>query len=159
MPSTPTEAKTFPVDGSTFVLETIERTAYRWAKYKPDGARQMGKPGRWQKQVWHGDYFKWENCEEPYGELSPPIEDGPISAAFNERPLLLSLVEDMAKALKPLSKVAEEFDRAETDRKNADPVWGYNNATVTYGDFRDALSALSRYTEFLRALSAQEGSK
>ena len=48
-------------DGSTFVTETIERTAYRWAKYKPDGARQMGKPGRWQKQVWSGDYFKWEN--------------------------------------------------------------------------------------------------
>lgn len=74
----------FPKDGSTFVLEAIERTAYRWAKYKPDGARQMGKPGRWQKQVWSGDWFKWENCEEPEGELSPPIEDGPISKAFKQ---------------------------------------------------------------------------
>ena len=75
----------FPQDGSTIVVESIDRTAYRWSKYKPDGARQMGKPGRWQKQVWSsGDWFKWENCEEPVGELSPPIEDGPISKAFKE---------------------------------------------------------------------------
>lgn len=76
--------QSYPKDGSTFVVESIDRTAYRWAKYKPDGARQMGKPGRWQKQVWTGDWFKWENCEEPTGELSPPIEDGPISKAFKE---------------------------------------------------------------------------
>lgn len=74
----------FPKDGSTFVVEAIDRTAYRWAKYKPDGARQMVKPGRWQKQVWSGDYFKWENCEDPVGELSPPVEDGPISKAFKQ---------------------------------------------------------------------------
>ncbi|NTG73252.1 hypothetical protein G6M02_07900 [Agrobacterium rhizogenes] len=73
-----------PKDGSTFVVESIDRTAYRWAPYKPDGARQMGKPGRWQKQVWIGDWFKWENCEEPVGEVSPPIEDGPISKAFKQ---------------------------------------------------------------------------
>lgn len=71
----------FPKDGSTFVVESIDRTAYRWAKYKPDGARQMGKPGRWQKQVWSGDWFKWENCEEPVGEIAPAMEDGPISSA------------------------------------------------------------------------------
>ena len=71
----------FPKDGSTFVVESIDRTAYRWAKYKPDGARQMGKPGRWQKQVWSGDWFKWENCEEPVGEIAPAMEDGPISGA------------------------------------------------------------------------------
>jgi hypothetical protein len=78
----------YPKDGSTFVTETIERTAYRWAKYKPDGARQMGKPGRWQKQVWSGDYFKWENCADPEGELSQPIEDGPISSALKAVPAL-----------------------------------------------------------------------
>ena len=71
----------FPKDGSTFVVESIDRTAYRWAKYKPDGARQMGKPGRWQKQVWSGDCFKWENCEEPVGEIAPAMEDGLISGA------------------------------------------------------------------------------
>lgn len=80
----------FPMDGSTFVVESIDRTAYRWAKYKPDGARQMGKPGRWQKQVWHGDWFKWENCEEPSGEIAPLTEDGPISAAFKGHTSLLS---------------------------------------------------------------------
>lgn len=72
----------FPRDGSSFILESIDRTAYRWAKYKPDGARQMGKPGRWQKQIWSGDYPRWENCEEPTGYLSSPFEDGPISAAL-----------------------------------------------------------------------------
>jgi hypothetical protein len=74
----------FPKDGSTFVVEVIDRTAYRWAKYKTGGSRQWPKPGRWQKQVWAGDYFKWENCEEPVGELSPLVEDGPISKAFRE---------------------------------------------------------------------------
>ena len=73
----------FPKDGSTFVVESIDRTACRWAKYKPDGARQMKKPGRWQKQVWSGDYFKWENCEEPVGQIAPDTGDGPISGAVN----------------------------------------------------------------------------
>lgn len=77
-----TERREYPKDGSTFITETIVRTAYRWAKYKPDGARQMGKPGRWQQQVWSGDYFKWENCAEPDGLISPPIEDGPITLAL-----------------------------------------------------------------------------
>lgn len=71
----------FPKDGSTFIVESIDSTAYRWAKYKTAGARQMGKPGRWQKQVWSGDWFKWENCEEPVGEIAPAMEDGPISGA------------------------------------------------------------------------------
>ncbi len=72
----------FPKDGSTFVVEYIDRTAYRWAKYKPQGAKQMGKPGRWQKMVVNGDWHRWENCEEPVGEISPPAEDGPITKAF-----------------------------------------------------------------------------
>lgn len=72
----------FPKDGSTFVVECIDRTAYRWAKYKPQGAKQMGRPGRWQKQVINGDWHRWENCEEPVGEISPAAEDGPITKAF-----------------------------------------------------------------------------
>lgn len=92
-------SETYPKDGSSFVTETIVRTVYRWAKYKPDGARQMGKPGRWQKQVWSGDYFKWENCEEPTGEISSPIEDGPISAAFNSHAALQDRVRRLEEAL------------------------------------------------------------
>lgn len=80
----------FPKDGSIFVTESIDRTVYRWAKYKPQGAKQMGKPGRWQKQVWHGDYFKWENCEEPSGEIAPATGDGPITKAFKDRALITS---------------------------------------------------------------------
>lgn len=75
---------TLPKDGSTFVVECIDRTAYRWTKYKPQGAKQMGKPGRWQKMVINGDWHRWENCDEPVGEISPPAEDGPITKAFKE---------------------------------------------------------------------------
>ena len=72
----------FPKDGSTFVVECIDRTAYRWAKYKPQGAKQMGRPGRWQKMVINGDWHRWENCNEPVGEISPLTDDGPITKAF-----------------------------------------------------------------------------
>jgi hypothetical protein len=58
----------FPKDGTTFVTEVVERATYRWTRYKPDGARQMGKPGRFQKMVWKGDFFKWGNAE-PEGYL------------------------------------------------------------------------------------------
>lgn len=73
----------FPTDGSWFALESIDRVVYRWAKYKPDGARQMGKPGRWQKQVWSGDYMKWENCDVPQGVLCENLTvEGPITRAW-----------------------------------------------------------------------------
>lgn len=101
----------FPKDGSTFVLESIDRIAYRWAKYKPDGARQMGKPGRWQKQVWNGDWFKWENCEAPVGELSPPIEDGPISKAFKQAGALEHWRQEVGKLHSQIAKLREENDR------------------------------------------------
>lgn len=55
---------------------TTQRTVYedyRWLPYKPDGVRQMKKPGRWQKRVWQGNYFRWANCKEPEGSL---IEEG-----------------------------------------------------------------------------------
>ena len=71
----------YPQNGSTFATESIDRVIYRWAKYKPDGARQMGAPGRWQRQVWRNNYFKWENCEPPTGVLAPIDSDGPITQA------------------------------------------------------------------------------
>lgn len=102
----------FPKDGSTFVVEAIDRTAYRWAKYKPDGARQMGKSGRWQKQVWSGEWFKWENCEEPTGELSLPIEDGPISAAFKSS---ASKDAEIAKLREECDELKAAINSAEID--------------------------------------------
>lgn len=68
----------FPKDGTTFVTEVVERATYRWTRYKPDGARQMGKPGRFQKMVWKGDFFKWENAE-PQGYLVQG-DVGPLQA-------------------------------------------------------------------------------
>ncbi|BCH54703.1 hypothetical protein RvVAR031_23130 [Agrobacterium vitis] len=89
----------FPKDGSTFIVESIYRTAYRWAKYKPQGAEQMGKPGRWQKKAWSGDWYKWENCEEPTGKISSLAEDGPITAAFNQVGSLKALNSELLSAL------------------------------------------------------------
>lgn len=42
-------------------------TGYRWVPYKPDGRRQMKKPGRWQRATEYG----WENDELPEGEWRP----------------------------------------------------------------------------------------
>ncbi|XHB99371.1 hypothetical protein ABWH97_00025 [Nitratireductor sp. ac15] len=59
----------YPKTGRWFTVEKVVHETYRWHPYKPQGAKQMGKPGRWQKMVWHGDFFKWENCEEPEGKF------------------------------------------------------------------------------------------
>lgn len=41
---------------------------YRYLAYKPDGARQMKKLGRWQRATEHG----WENADLPaHGEWAP----------------------------------------------------------------------------------------
>ncbi|CAN7395322.1 hypothetical protein [Neorhizobium sp. LjRoot104] len=101
--------ETYPKDGSTFVLESIERIAYRWAKYKPDGARQMGKPGRWQRQVWSGDYFKWENCGDPVGVLSPAEADGPISTAVNSFEAHKALISDRDAVISKLRSALSDI--------------------------------------------------
>lgn len=46
-------------------FSVVEQFAVRWEPYKPDGQRQMKAKGRWQRQVWRGDFFRWENCDRP----------------------------------------------------------------------------------------------
>lgn len=46
-----------PTDGT----EILVAVAYRYQTYKPDGARQMRKSGRWQAM---GE-FGWENAPAP----------------------------------------------------------------------------------------------
>ena len=65
----PVMSAEYPKDGSSFTTRFEVTETYRWKKYKPDGARQMGKPGRWQRMVWKGEYYTWENCEEPEGSI------------------------------------------------------------------------------------------
>lgn len=48
---------------------------YRWLAYKPDGARQMGKPGRWQRATEYG----WENATLPDGEFVPNLPAPPVT--------------------------------------------------------------------------------
>lgn len=140
----------YPNDGSTFVTETIERTAYRWAKYKPDGARQMGKPGRWQKQVWSCDYFRWENCDDPIGEICQPFEDGPISSAFKAHASLTARVEELEAALDAAASIPREYeteyagrtyyrctscdaDMSEGEPHDANCAWKVIDATLNQG--------------------------
>ena len=54
-----------PQDGSWFTI--MEPVTYRWKPYKPDGVRQMGRNGRWQRMRVNGDWHSWENCEQPNG--------------------------------------------------------------------------------------------
>lgn len=107
----------FPKDGSTFVVERIDRTAFRWKKYKPQGAKQMDKAGRWQKLVINGEFYKWENCEKPIGELSHPTEDGPVSKAFK----LNSVVDKKDAQIKDLKdRLQAIIDWCDIAMKNAD---------------------------------------
>jgi hypothetical protein len=103
----------FPKDGSTFVVECIDRTAYRWAKYKPQGEKQMGRPGRWQKMVINGDWHRWENCDEPVGEISPPAEDGPITKAFKEAGSLDHWRHEVGKLHSQIATKDEQIGRLE----------------------------------------------
>lgn len=41
-----------------------EKTSVRYEPYKPDGQRQMGTKGRWQR-IEGDDFFKWKNTERP----------------------------------------------------------------------------------------------
>lgn len=49
--------ETAPKDGTPIVTSRI----VRYLPYKPDGARQMRKPGRWQEFNGYG----WNNCDDP----------------------------------------------------------------------------------------------
>ena len=44
---------------------------FRWLAYKPDGARQMGRKGRWQRATEHG----FVNEHLPEGEFVPNVEE------------------------------------------------------------------------------------
>jgi hypothetical protein len=50
--------------GMTIYVRSIE--VYRFHPYKPDGQRQMGRPGRWQKL---NDYGGWDVADLPSGEF------------------------------------------------------------------------------------------
>jgi hypothetical protein len=43
----------------------VRHVTVRWEPYKPDGARQMKRKGRWQEMVITGDYHRWQNCDRP----------------------------------------------------------------------------------------------
>jgi hypothetical protein len=58
-----------PTDTMYVNVRVTTVTTYRWKPYKPDGARQMGVKGRWQRAR---EYDGWENAKlPPDGEWVP----------------------------------------------------------------------------------------
>lgn len=50
----------------------------RWKRYKPQGARQMGRLGRWQRM---NEYGGWDNCAAPRTVYPSELIDA-LSAAL-----------------------------------------------------------------------------
>ena len=75
-------------------------TAVKWVPYKPNGARQMNRKGRWKAL---NEYGGWENCETPAEVWPEPID---IRAPD---PRVEALVE-------ALRKIANENGASTTDR-------------------------------------------
>lgn len=72
---------TAPTDGRPFRAQHEE--VMRWLAYKPEGARQMGKPGRW--QIHNG--FGWDNFPGNPARLSwadLPVAKGEAVAAMQK---------------------------------------------------------------------------
>lgn len=71
---------------------SIEQSV-RWEPYKPDGARQMNAPGRYQIMEWNGDFFKWKNTSDISGpeDLISEVESKKRAAA----PELYEALEDL----------------------------------------------------------------
>lgn len=63
----PQPIETVPKNGQPVIVyePNGESNPYRYKLYKPDGVRQMGVPGRWQKM---NEYGGWLNSLEPKGE-------------------------------------------------------------------------------------------
>ncbi len=61
-----------PKMGETPMVDVRTTVTYRWLPYKPDGARQTGRTGRWQRAV--GEYGGWENAPLPEcGDWKPNL--------------------------------------------------------------------------------------
>lgn len=76
-----------PTDTMYINVRVTTVTTYRWKPYKPDGARQMGVKGRWQRVREHGG---WENAKLPMdGEWvpNPPLRTlDVVTATLPETP-------------------------------------------------------------------------
>lgn len=106
---------------------------------------------------------RWPGGGKPYaidcvgcGIDFVPREGLDVIAAWNRRtvnPSILSIIEDMAKALEPFADQAETFDSV--DGKEFFPDQ-FEPAIVghTIGDLRKSRSAISRYTEFMEQNNA-----
>lgn len=61
------DISTAPKSGQIINVRSV--TSYKWTPYKPDGRRQMGVAGRWQRA---GSYAGWDNANLPEnGEWTP----------------------------------------------------------------------------------------
>lgn len=80
------DVATAPKDGRPFNVTWSTTWTYKWSPYKPDGRRQMGKLGRWQRA---GEYGGWENAELPdtgeWSEVTRSGQDAPVAGGDGGR--------------------------------------------------------------------------
>lgn len=74
------DIRTAPKDGTALKIRTY--IVVRWLAYKPDGARQMKRAGRWQAHDGHG----WTNCADPTDvwQYADPRDEPPQAARQGE---------------------------------------------------------------------------
>jgi hypothetical protein len=83
----------------------------------------------------------WEGAHEQQpGDDRPFIPEDRITALEKENA-------ELRKALEPFAKLAGNFVLDVATKRDVDAVWGYNNNTLTYGDFRRARLASTERTE------------
>ncbi len=73
----------------------------RFLPYKPDGRRQMGKRGRWQRM---NEYGGWENCADPTQILADCVNPVTLTAERERK-----LVEALKKAARALDWAARQM--------------------------------------------------
>ena len=108
----------------------------RFLPYKPDGRRQMGKRGRWQRM---NEYGGWENCADPTQILADCVDPVTLTA---ENAALKERVVELEDALEPFARRADTYDPPEDDDWVVD--WYDSVDRPTLGNFRLARAALEK---------------
>ena len=96
-----------PLEGYAFEMRPV-----RWKPYKPQGAKQTGRPGRWQEL---NEYGGWENCETP-GELHDGPEMVPASRLTEAQAEIERLRDALQAIAGPTAMAMDARDRVEAYR-------------------------------------------
>lgn len=158
------DISTAPKSGQIINVRSV--TSYKWTPYKPDGRRQMGVAGRWQRA---GSYAGWDNATLPErGEwtLNRPVKPG-ADVGGDGVPVHSSLPPDDPPSSSPPQATNSEVERL-TGLINRElrsfELNGGNilDAIATYhGDktVKEALEIVGDWSAWLARAVAQQGEK